>query len=70
MFDGIEKHLTAAITLDQTNKHVVKLGKMQDSLLGDADALLTNENNEFLIFCIYNMLARVYQSNQNVHEFT
>ena len=68
MFDGIEKRMKLAIQLDTENK-LVELGNMQDSLLGDADALLTNSKNEFLIFRIYDMLARVHQKNKNVHEF-
>ena len=54
--------------LNKKNK-ITELRALQDSLLADADALLTSTGNEFVIFRIYDMLARVHQSTKNVHEF-
>jgi len=68
MFAGIEKRLGVAIKLAKQRK-LVELGDMQDSLLGDTDALLTNANNEFLIFRIYDMLALVHQKNKNMSQY-
>jgi len=68
MFDAIQKRFDIATKLDQTNDHV-KLNAMEETLLGDADALLTNPQNEFIIFRIYDMLARLHQCNKNMYEF-
>ena len=68
MFGGIQKRFTAAIEFDKENK-VKELVEMQEILLGDADALLTNPNNECIVFQIYDMLSRVHQCAKNVHEF-
>jgi tetratricopeptide (TPR) repeat protein len=67
MFAGIEKRLAVATKLAKQNK-LVELGDLEDSLLGDTDALLTNANNEFLIFRIYDMLALVHHKNKNISQ--
>lgn len=45
-----------------------ELGEMQQSLLGDADALLVNTENYDAIFNIYEMLSAVHEHNDNVNE--
>ena len=68
MFRGIQKRFEAAMLLDKKNK-TTELRALQDSMLADADALLTSTGNEYVIFRIYDMLARVHQTTKNVHEF-
>jgi len=67
MFQGVEKRFKAAMLLDKEDK-TEELLALQNSLLGDADALLTSTNNEGVIFRIYEMLSRAQHSIKNIHE--
>jgi len=67
LFRGIQNRFEAATLLDKKGKFA-EIAALQDSLLGDADALVTSTGNEFVIFRIYDMLSRVHQSTKNVHE--